>query len=180
VKRSLKYLVLALLVFSLTALAVRVFRKPPVVRQPVAFSHKLHVGTNQMECVACHDSAERSAVAGIPSVTQCMVCHQSIRTESPEVQRLAAYAGRREEVPWLPVYFFPTESAVYFSHKQHFKAGIEWLSELRLPHLKSLRPGVAVDEGLMIEIRCGSADEVAVAKEIVGRSGGKSIRQHQP
>jgi hypothetical protein len=53
------------------------------------------------------------------------------------------------------------------------------LSELRLPHLKSLRPGVTVDEGLMIEIRCGSADEVAVAKEIVRRSGGKSIRQHQ-
>ena len=53
------------------------------------------------------------------------------------------------------------------------------LSELRLPRLKSL-PGVIAHEGLMIAIRCGSADEVAVAKEIVARSGGKSIRQQQP
>ncbi len=124
-KRPAKYLAIAMLVFALTVLAVRLFRKPPLIRQPIAFSHKIHVSTNQMECVACHDSAERSAVAGIPSVTQCMVCHQSIRSESPEVQRLAAYAGRGEEVPWLPVYSFPTESAVYFSHKRHLKAGIE-------------------------------------------------------
>ncbi len=49
------------------------------------------------------------------------------------------------------------------------------LSELRLPHLKSLQPSVTVDEGLVIEIRCSSANEVAVAKQIAGALGGKMV-----
>jgi hypothetical protein len=76
--------------------------------------------------------------------------------------------------------FLPDGIGSLLFPQRHFKAGIEWLSELRLPHLRSLRPSLTLDEGLMIEIRCGSADEVAVAKEIVARSGGKSIRGHQP
>jgi Cytochrome c7 and related cytochrome c/Class III cytochrome C family len=123
-KIPLKYLLGAFLVLSATVVAVQAFRKPPRIRQPIAFPHQVHVA-NQMECGFCHDSAERSSVAGIPSVTQCMVCHQSIKTDSPEVKKLASYAGRNQEVPWAPVYFFPVGSAVYFSHKRHVKAGVE-------------------------------------------------------
>jgi Cytochrome c7 and related cytochrome c/Class III cytochrome C family len=112
------------LVLCATIATVQAFRKPPLIRQPVAFPHRVHI-ENQMECGFCHDSAGRSSVAGIPSVTQCMVCHQSIKTDSSEIRKLAAYARRNEEVPWIPVYFFPVQSAVYFSHKRHVKAGIE-------------------------------------------------------
>jgi hypothetical protein len=95
----------------------------PVVKQPVAFPHKVHT-VNQIECVFCHTGVEVSERAGIPSVSQCMICHQSIKTESAEIQKLAAFAGRNEEVPWVRIYGFEPAAAVRFSHKRHVKADV--------------------------------------------------------
>jgi len=49
------------------------------------------------------------------------------------------------------------------------------LAELRLPNLRALWPAATVEDGLMIEIQCSSADEMAVVKEIAGGLGGKMI-----
>jgi len=110
--------VVAPVVYWLTASQSR-----PVVKQPVAFPHKTHT-TNQIECVFCHTGVEVSERAGIPSVSQCMVCHQSVKTDSAEIQKLAAFASRNEEVPWTRIYGFQPGAAVRFSHKRHVKAEV--------------------------------------------------------
>jgi len=46
--------------------------------QPIAFSHRLHAGDLQVQCLYCHSGAERSRHAGIPSATTCMNCHRSV------------------------------------------------------------------------------------------------------
>lgn len=74
-----------------------------------------------MECLYCHSGAIRSPAAGIPSVESCMGCHKVIKTESPEVQALAAAWERGEPIEWPRVNRLPR--FVYFSHRVHVVAG---------------------------------------------------------
>jgi hypothetical protein len=49
--------------------------EPP---QPIAFSHRLHAGDLQVQCLFCHSGAERSRHAGIPPASVCMNCHRFV------------------------------------------------------------------------------------------------------
>src|SRR5579863_990829 len=46
--------------------------------QPVAFSHRLHAGELQVQCLYCHSGAEKSRHAGIPAANVCMNCHRFV------------------------------------------------------------------------------------------------------
>ncbi len=46
--------------------------------QPIAFSHRLHAGDLQMQCLYCHTGADKSRHAGIPSANICMNCHRFV------------------------------------------------------------------------------------------------------
>ena len=98
-------LVLTLLIASAAAAAFWPARRVP---QPIAYPHKTHVVDNQMECLTCHVNADRSIAATIPSVTECMVCHENVKPESPEIQKLAAFAKQGEEPPWVRVVRLPS------------------------------------------------------------------------
>ncbi|MGN6477838.1 MAG: c-type cytochrome [Flavipsychrobacter sp.] len=83
--------------------------------QPIYYSHKVHVGINQLNCLYCHAGAEKSRHAMVPSTNICMNCHKQINEytgneEHPlvtaegkkidgtaEIQKLYKYAG------WDPV-----------------------------------------------------------------------------
>lgn len=83
--------------------------------QPIFYSHKVHAGINQINCLYCHAGAEKSKHAMIPSSNVCMNCHKQIseytgdkehplktaegeaRNGTQEIQRLYSYAG------WDPV-----------------------------------------------------------------------------
>ncbi len=91
-------------------------------KQPIAFSHVLHAGVLQMECLYCHSGAEKSAHAAIPSVDLCMGCHSIVQTASPEIQKLAEYYENNEPVPWVRIHDLPDHA--YFSHKWHVEAGV--------------------------------------------------------
>ena len=80
-KYVLGALVLSLLIASAAAAALWPARRVP---QPIAYPHKTHVVDNQMECLTCHVNADRSIAATIPSVTECMVCHENVKPESPD------------------------------------------------------------------------------------------------
>ena len=43
-------------------------------QQPIEYSHELHAGQLEIACLYCHHGAEKSAVAGIPSINVCMNC----------------------------------------------------------------------------------------------------------
>jgi hypothetical protein len=91
--------------------------------QPIAFSHRIHAGDNQIPCRYCHMYAETSRVAGVPNVKRCMGCHAVIKTDSPEIKKVAAYWESKEPIPWVKVHNLPDH--VYFPHKRHIRAGLD-------------------------------------------------------
>ncbi|MCC7202218.1 MAG: cytochrome c3 family protein [Nitrospirae bacterium] len=91
--------------------------------QPIAFSHRIHAGDNGIPCLDCHIYAERSAVAGVPSVQKCIGCHKIIKREAPEVVKLNGYWERQEPIPWIKVHNLP--DFVTFPHKRHIRGGVQ-------------------------------------------------------
>src|SRR5205085_12148592 len=52
-------------------------------QQPIAFSHKHHVGDDGIDCRYCHWSVEKSSFAGIPSAEVCLTCHSHLFSDAP-------------------------------------------------------------------------------------------------
>jgi len=94
------------------------------VVQPIEFSHTLHLSKGAT-CNTCHEAAARGPVAGLPSVKTCMICHESIATDRPLIQKVADYDKRKVEIPWQRVYEFPRASHVRFQHAPHVRANVE-------------------------------------------------------
>ena len=61
-------------------------------KQPIAFSHRLHAGELQVDCLYCHSGAEKSRHAGIPALGVCMNCHKTVKAPISEVRAEAAAA----------------------------------------------------------------------------------------
>lgn len=114
--------------------------------QPIYYSHKVHAGVNQINCLYCHGGAQESKHANIPSVNVCMNCHLAINeykgeplyaedgTEingTNEIKKLYEYAGftpgqawdpsKAKPIEWVKIHNLPDH--VYFNHSQHVKAG---------------------------------------------------------
>jgi cytochrome c2 len=117
--------------------------------QPIYYSHKVHAGINQINCLYCHGSAEQSKHAAIPSVNTCMNCHKAIQAYekgpklfdedgneidgTAEIQKLYEFAGfdpnnpnkwdpsMAKPIEWIKIHNLPDH--VYFSHAQHVNAG---------------------------------------------------------
>jgi mono/diheme cytochrome c family protein len=116
--------------------------------QPIHYSHRIHAGSNGINCNYCHSSARVSKHSGIPSLNVCMNCHKSIAEVSDttateeyskdfydkEIAKLykavgwdkdaQKYTGKTEPVKWVRIHNLP--SFVYFNHSQHVNvAGVE-------------------------------------------------------
>ncbi len=91
--------------------------------QPIAFSHKIHAGDNNIDCIYCHSGAEKGPHATIPSVEQCMGCHAVVAIDKPEVQKLREIYESGKSIEWVRVHRLPDHS--YFNHKWHVNAGVE-------------------------------------------------------
>jgi cytochrome c551/c552 len=117
--------------------------------QPLYYSHKVHAGINQINCLYCHGNAWESKSAAIPSVNVCMNCHKTITTYekgpklydnegheingTAEIAKLHKYAGfdpakpnawdpsKAKPIEWVRIHNLPDH--VYFNHSQHVKAG---------------------------------------------------------
>jgi len=114
--------------------------------QPIYYSHKVHAGINQVNCLYCHGGAMEGKHANIPSVNVCMNCHMAINEYkgpelvkedgtkvdgTAEIQKLYEYAGwdpavnkytgKGKPIEWIKIHNLPDH--VYFNHSQHTKAG---------------------------------------------------------
>jgi mono/diheme cytochrome c family protein len=116
--------------------------------QPIHYSHRIHAGSNGINCKYCHSAARVSKHSNIPSLNICMNCHKNIAEVSDttatadyskafydgEIQKLykavgwdqatQKYTGKTEPVKWVRIHNLP--DFVYFNHSQHVAvAGIE-------------------------------------------------------
>ena len=117
--------------------------------QPIYYSHKVHAGINQINCLYCHGSAWESKTAGVPAVNICMNCHKAITSyekgpklynedgdeinANAEIAKLYKYAGfdpakpnswdpsKAKPIEWVKIHNLPDH--VYFNHSQHTRAG---------------------------------------------------------
>jgi hypothetical protein len=114
--------------------------------QPIYYSHKVHAGVNQINCLYCHGGAAEGKHANIPSVNVCMNCHLAINEYkgeplysedgieidgTAEIKKLYDYAGftpgqpwdasKAKPVEWIKIHNLPDH--VYFNHSQHVVAG---------------------------------------------------------
>lgn len=128
-RRPAKYIILVALVVLVTGIfLLQAAGKPEAPRQPVEFNHWQHVtkkGGPELDCAYCHEHADKSPHATIPNTETCMACHVAEKTESPEVQKLAAISERGEQPQWARVYWFEKEANVFFTHKAHTRAGVD-------------------------------------------------------
>jgi len=92
---------------------------PKPIQQPIPFSHKKHCDAG-MDCAACHKLGQKGDVEGIPSADDCMVCHQTINVESPEIGAVAKFEKEGKPIPWVRIYIL--QDFVVFSHQQHLDA----------------------------------------------------------
>lgn len=116
-------------------------------KQPIFYSHKVHAGVNQINCMYCHVGTYQGKQATIPSVNICMNCHQAINEYkgtaklydaegnevdgTAEIKKLYKYAGYTEgqawdaknatPIEWVRIHNLPDH--VYFNHSQHVVAG---------------------------------------------------------
>ncbi|HXE71945.1 MAG TPA: cytochrome c3 family protein [Candidatus Nitrosotenuis sp.] len=117
------------LLFLLAALAVPAvwawdhyrYKAP---EQPVNFPHDIHARDRQIDCTYCHEGAVRGEYAGVPSVTKCWRCHQTVnafmdtqKRASTELDKLEQYVNNKASIPWRKVYSVPEH--VKFSHQVH-------------------------------------------------------------
>ena len=116
--------------------------------QPIAFSHALHAGENEIYGNYCHSSARHSKHAGIPSANVCMNCHMYVDGSaitdvtgnlkydgegSPEIAKIYAAIGwdsenreyiedyEEQPIKWVRIHNLP--DLVYFNHSQHVNVG---------------------------------------------------------
>lgn len=122
-------------------------------QQPIFYSHKVHAGVNQINCLYCHSSAEKGKMAMVPSPNVCMNCHKQIgeytgeekliTAEGKEVNGTAEIHKLYEYTGWDPekkdykrdangnIITKPIEwvkihnlpDHVYFNHSQHVAVG---------------------------------------------------------
>jgi len=121
--------------------------------QPIFYSHKVHAGINQINCLYCHAGAEKSRHAMIPSPNVCMNCHKQISEYTgeeklinaegkevdgtAEIQKLYKYAGwdpvkkdyirdANGNIVSRPIAWTKIHNLpdhVYFNHAQHVSVG---------------------------------------------------------
>ncbi|CAL1521318.1 hypothetical protein MMC2321_05112 [Chitinophaga sp. MM2321] len=121
-------------------------QKDYMPEQPIFYSHKVHAGINQINCLYCHAGAEKSKHAMIPSENICMNCHKAIKEYAgpelftaegkkvdgtAEIHKLYDYVGWDPEagkytkpgrpIEWTKIHNLPDH--VYFNHSQHTVAG---------------------------------------------------------
>lgn len=155
VYKNRTYIAIAALVFfaltgyCISKAAINLGRhKDYVPEQPIFYSHKVHAGINQINCLYCHGGAEQGKHANIPSVNVCMNCHKAITkyngeqlyTEegnkvdgTAEIAKLYEAAGfnpdnaaawdadKAKSIQWVKIHNLPDH--VYFNHSQHVVAG---------------------------------------------------------
>lgn len=89
--------------------------------QPINFSHKLHAGDMEIDCGYCHTGVYKGKQSGIPSSSICMNCHNTIKRESPEIQKIYKAIETNTPVEWVRVHNLP--DLAYFNHSQHTVVG---------------------------------------------------------
>ena len=91
-------------------------------RQPVAFSHAVHVEQLGMDCRYCHDGVDQSWYSNVPASSTCMNCHTQVLANDPRLALVRESYATGKPIPWVQIHKMP--DFVYFNHAVHVNRGI--------------------------------------------------------
>jgi len=115
-------------------------------KQPIDFSHQVHVGQLGMDCRYCHTGVEDSYVANIPSAASCMNCHTVADQLSGYLRAASSLDGQTASAHWNNQNLMLVRAAydsgraiewrrvhkvpdyAHFSHSAHLRAGVSCYS----------------------------------------------------
>jgi hypothetical protein len=95
-------------------------------KQPVPYSHALHVGELELDCRYCHSTVEVSPVAAIPPSNTCMNCHSLVKRDSELLAPIRESVSEGTPMRWVRVHNLPDYA--YFNHSVHVHAGVGCVS----------------------------------------------------
>ncbi len=95
--------------------------------QPIVFNHQTHGEEFEISCRFCHYYADRSTHAGVPSLFDCLGCHQLVKGTDEEkqfeIRKLEHLQLFKQPLKWAKINDLP--DFVFFSHKSHTIKGYE-------------------------------------------------------
>lgn len=103
--------------------------------QPVPYSHEKHLRMG-LDCYTCHNTADKSNFAAIPTAEVCIRCHgpkkdaagneikgtEQVHSNSPLLKPLHEAWNSGKPVRWVKVHDLPDYA--YFSHASHVNRGV--------------------------------------------------------
>lgn len=95
-------------------------------KQPVPYSHALHVGQLGMDCMYCHTTVNEAAHAAVPPTQTCMNCHSMVRANSEKLIPVRESYATGMPVEWIRVHDLPDYA--YFNHSAHVRRGVGCVS----------------------------------------------------
>lgn len=95
-------------------------------KQPIPYSHELHVGQLGLDCTYCHTSVDKAAFSAIPPVETCMTCHNAVKKNSVKLAPLYEAYESGDPVMWVKVH--DLADYAYFNHQAHVTKGVSCVS----------------------------------------------------
>lgn len=89
--------------------------------QPLAFSHRVHVVQEELDCVICHEDAYAADAPGMPYPDTCMLCHEDTAEDTPPERRIETLFV---DETYAAGHWSALSDEVIFSHAAHVGAEI--------------------------------------------------------
>jgi hypothetical protein len=108
---------------------------------PRPFSHLAHIERG-VDCLSCHEGADKHDVAGMPPKDMCMTCHEDIDKDPkrPLDKKVAWFLDDKGEPAWSG--FAKQSGEIRFSHGRHAGNGVACAScHAGIEKDTGLRPG---------------------------------------
>jgi hypothetical protein len=157
-------------------------------KQPIFYSHKVHAGINQINCIYCHSAAEKGRHAMIPSTNVCMNCHMQINEytgaeahplvtlEGTKVDGTAEIKKLYEFAGWDPA----KKDYKRDANGQVMAKPVEWVKIHNLPDHVYFNHSLHVVSGKIACQRChGNIEEMDEVYQFADLSMGWCINCHR-
>lgn len=157
-------------------------------KQPIFYSHKVHAGINQINCLYCHAGAEKSRHAMIPSTNVCMNCHKQINEYTgAETHPLVTLEGKKvdgnAEIKKLYEYagWDPAKKDYIRDDKGAIQAKpVEWVKIHNLPDHVYFNHSLHVVSGKLACQRChGNIEQMDEVYQFADLSMGWCVNCHR-
>ncbi len=154
--------------------------------QPISYSHRLHAGELQIQCLYCHSNAEKSRFAGIPPATVCMNCHTLVTAAFGAVRAEEGMAAKEKRKPRTVVspeiqkiYDALALDAALKRDPQRAPKPIAWTRIYRLPDFAFFDHRSHITEGVTCQTCHGAVETMEQVRQVPDLSMGWCVNCHR-